>query len=159
MLPSAMLIMERRRRRLLRKEHTMDEQQQHRTPGRYGKDEIEANRLERWPNAHPERDYIVHLELPEFTCLCPRSGFPDFATITIDYVPDQHVVELKSLKLYINGYRNRQISHEAATNTILNELLALLSPRWMRVVGQFTPRGGITSRITARHEGRAGPGA
>jgi len=88
----------------------MDEQQQPRTPCRYGRDEIEANRLERWPNAHPKWDYIVHLKLPEFTCLCPRSGFPDFATMTIDYAPDQHFVELKSLKLYINGSRNRQVS-------------------------------------------------
>ncbi|TMD68945.1 MAG: NADPH-dependent 7-cyano-7-deazaguanine reductase QueF [Chloroflexi bacterium] len=128
----------------------MDEQQ-HRTPGRYGIDEIEANRLERWSNAHPERDYVVHLELPEFTCLCPRSGFPDFATITIDYMPDQHLVELKSLKLYINSYRNRQISHEAAANTILNELIALLSPRWMRVVADFTVRGNIKTIIFAEH--------
>jgi len=128
----------------------MDEQQ-HRTPGRYGIDEIEANRLELWSNAHPERDYVVHLELPEFTCLCPRSGFPDFATITIDYVPDQHLVELKSLKLYINSYRNRQISHEAAANTILNELIALLSPRWMRVVADFTVRGNIKTIIFAEH--------
>ena len=128
----------------------MDEQQ-HRTPGRYGIDEIEVNRLELWSNAHPERDYVVHLELPEFTCLCPRSGFPDFATITIDYVPDQHLVELKSLKLYINSYRNRQISHEAAANTILNELIALLSPRWMRVVADFTVRGNIKTIIFAEH--------
>jgi len=91
------------------------------------------------------------MELPEFTCLCPRSGFPDFATITIDYVPDQHVVELKSLKLYINKYRNRQISHEAATNTILDDLVSLLSPRWMRVVADFTVRGNIKTIIFAEH--------
>ncbi len=129
----------------------MDEQSQNRRPGRYGIDEIEASRLETWPNAHPERDYVVHLELPEFTCLCPRSGFPDFATITIDYVPDEYVVELKSLKLYINSYRNRQISHEAATNTILNELISLLAPRWMRVVADFTVRGNIKTIIFTEH--------
>ena len=122
-----------------------------RIPGRYGIDEIEASQLERWPNSNPERDYVVHMELPEFTCLCPRSGFPDFATITIDYVPDQHVVELKSLKLYINKYRNRQISHEAATNTILDDLVSLLSPRWMRVVADFTVRGNIKTIIFAEH--------
>ena len=122
-----------------------------RIPGRYGTDEIEASQLERWPNSNPERDYVVHMELPEFTCLCPRSGFPDFATITIDYVPDQHVVELKSLKLYINKYRNRQISHEAATNTILDDLVSLLSPRWMRVVADFTVRGNIKTIIFAEH--------
>ena len=116
-------------------------------PGRYGIEEIEQNKLEPWPNSNPERDYVTHFEIPEFTCLCPRSGFPDFATIVIDYVPDQYVVELKSLKLYINGYRNRQISHEAATNLILDDLVALLKPRWMRVVGDFTVRGNIKTII------------
>jgi 7-cyano-7-deazaguanine reductase len=122
---------------------------QTRTPGRYGIEEIESSQLEVWPNSHPERDYIAHMEIPEFTCLCPRSGFPDFATIIIDYIPDQHVVELKSLKLYINKYRNRQISHEAATNTILNDLVVLLAPRWMRVVADFTVRGNIKTIIFA----------
>jgi len=131
----------------------MDTEQKNteRTPGRYGIEEIEQNRLEAWPNANPERDYRTHLEIPEFTCLCPRSGFPDFATIVIDYVPDQSVVELKSLKLYINQFRNRQISHEAAANTILDELVALLSPRWMRVVADFTVRGNIKTMIFAEH--------
>ncbi|HEV2579261.1 MAG TPA: preQ(1) synthase [Ktedonobacteraceae bacterium] len=130
-----------------------------RTPGRYGTEEIEQSRLEAWPNSNPERDYITHLEIPEFTCLCPRSGFPDFATIVIDYVPDQSLVELKSLKLYINQYRNRQISHEAATNTILDELVALLAPRWMRVVADFTVRGNIKTIIFAEHSapGYTGP--
>ncbi|HLG78871.1 MAG TPA: preQ(1) synthase [Ktedonobacteraceae bacterium] len=125
--------------------------EQQRTPGRYGFEEIASNQLEPWPNAHPDRDYVTHFEIPEFTCLCPRSGFPDFATITIDYVPGDYVVELKSLKLYINGYRNRQISHESATNTILNDLVALLSPRWMRVVGDFTVRGNIKTVVTTEH--------
>ncbi len=125
--------------------------EQHRTPGRYGRDEIETSQLESWPNPHAERDYVVHLEIPEFTCLCPQSGFPDFATISIDYVPDQQIVELKSLKLYINHYRQRQISHEAATNTILNDLLALLAPRWMRVVADFNVRGNIKTIIFAEH--------
>jgi 7-cyano-7-deazaguanine reductase len=123
--------------------------EQNRTPGRYGIDEIEANQLERWPNSHRERDYVIHLEIPEFTCLCPRSGFPDFATITIDYVPDAYVVELKSLKLYINKYRNRQISHEATPNVILDDLISLLSPRWMRVVADFTVRGNIKTLVFA----------
>ena len=125
--------------------------EQHRTSGRYGIDEIEASQLERWPNPHAERNYVVHLEIPEFTCLCPQSGFPDFATISIDYVPDQQIVELKSLKFYINQYRQRQISHEAATNTILNDLIALLSPRWMRVVADFNVRGNIKTIIFAEH--------
>ncbi len=126
-------------------------EQHTRTITTYGLDEIAASTLEAWPNPAPERDYITHMEIPEFTCLCPRSGFPDFATIIIDYTPDQSVVELKSLKLYINQYRNRQISHEAATNTILNELIALLSPRWMRVVTDFTMRGNIKTIIFAEH--------
>jgi 7-cyano-7-deazaguanine reductase len=132
----------------------MDDNQQHeneRTPGRYGIEEIEANVLEAWPNSNPDRDYVTHFEIPEFTCLCPRSGFPDFATIVIDYVPDQSVVELKSLKLYINAFRNRQISHEASTNLILDELVALLKPRWMRVVGDFTVRGNVKTIIFAEH--------
>src|SRR6202163_1800002 len=135
----------------------MDEQQ--RTGTTYGLEEIAANKLEPWPNPAPGRDYVTHMEIPEFTCLCPRSGFPDFATIIIDCVPDQSVVELKSLKLYINRYRNRQISHEAATNLILNELVALLSPRWMRVVADFTVRGNIMTIIFAEHSapGYSGP--
>lgn len=130
-----------------------------RTPGRYGIEEIEQNKLEAWPNTNPERDYVTHFEIPEFTCLCPRSGFPDFATIIIDYVPDLSVVELKSLKLYINQFRNRQISHEAAANTILDELVTLLSPRWMRVVADFTVRGNIKTIIFAEHStpGYQGP--
>jgi 7-cyano-7-deazaguanine reductase len=94
---------------------------------------------------------VTHFEIPEFTCLCPRSGFPDFATITIDYVPDEYVVELKSLKLYINSYRDRQISHESSTNTILNDLVALLAPRWMRVVADFTVRGNIKTIVFVEH--------
>nr|BBH85918.1 NADPH-dependent 7-cyano-7-deazaguanine reductase [Thermosporothrix sp. COM3] len=136
-----------------------EEQEKQRVPGRYGIDEIKANKLEPWPNPHPESDYVVHFEIPEFTCLCPRSGFPDFATFVIDYVPDASVVELKSLKLYINGYRDRQISHESSVNTVLNDLVALLSPRWMRVVGDFTVRGNIKTIVFAEHakEGYTGP--
>lgn len=122
-----------------------------RTPGKYGLEEVEASQLEAWPNSNPERDYVAHMEMPEFTCLCPRSGFPDFATITLDYVPDQSVVELKSLKLYINKFRNRHISHEAVTNQILDDLVALLNPRWMRVVADFTVRGNIKTIIFAEH--------
>src|SRR5215472_12714096 len=91
-------------------------------PIHYRLDEIETDRLESRPNPYPDTDAVEHLVIPEFTCLCPRSGFPDFATITVDYVPDQYIVELKSLKLYINGYRNRQISHEATPNVILDDL-------------------------------------
>lgn len=120
-----------------------------RTPGRYGQEEIERSQLEPWPNPKPERDYVIHFEIPEFTCLCPRSGYPDFATIVVDYVPGPSVVELKSLKLYINGYRNRGISHEGAINEILDDLVRELSPRWIRVVGEFNVRGNIKTTVFA----------
>ena len=130
-----------------------------RVPGVYGREAIAQNRLEPWPNPRPTRDYVIHFELPEFTCLCPRSGFPDFAIIVIDYVPDASVVELKSLKLYINGYRDRAISHEGATNDILDDLLATLAPRWMRVVAEFNARGNVKTVVIAEHAapGYAGP--
>lgn len=125
----------------------------------YGQEAIAANELEAWPNPRPERDYTIHFEIPEFTCLCPRSGYPDFATLVIDYVPDAAVVELKSLKLYVNGYRDRGISHEAAANQVLDDLVGALAPRWMRVVGEFNVRGNIKTTIVAEHarQGYAGP--
>jgi 7-cyano-7-deazaguanine reductase len=116
---------------------------------KYGEEAIAQNQLEAWPNPNPERDYVIHFEIPEFTCLCPRSGYPDFATIVIDYVPEASIVELKSLKLYINGYRDRGISHEAVANTILDDLAGALSPRWMRVVAEFNVRGNIKTTIFA----------
>ncbi|MGE5334593.1 MAG: preQ(1) synthase [Nitrososphaerota archaeon] len=125
--------------------------QRTRTPGIYGREEIAENQLEPWPNPRAGRDYVIHFEIPEFTCLCPRSGYPDFATIVIDYVPGPSVVELKSLKLYINGYRDRALSHEAATNDILDDLVGVLSPRWMRVVAEFNVRGNIKTVVTAEH--------
>lgn len=108
--------------------------------------------LETFPNQFPDRDYEIEIEAPEFTAVCPKTGQPDFATIVIAYVPDKTIVELKSLKLYLTSYRNRGIYYEHSINTILNDLVAACSPRRMTVVGRFTPRGGITSRITARYE-------
>jgi 7-cyano-7-deazaguanine reductase len=116
---------------------------------KYGQQEIARAELEPWPNPCPERDYVIHFEIPEFTCLCPRSGYPDFATIVVDYVPGPSIVELKSLKLYINQYRDRGISHEAVANQILDDLLRVLSPRWMRVVAEFNVRGNIKTTIFA----------
>jgi 7-cyano-7-deazaguanine reductase len=115
----------------------------------YGQQAIEENQLEPWPNPRPGRDYMIHFEIPEFTCLCPRSGYPDFATIVVDYVPDASIVELKSLKLYINGFRDKGISHEGAANDILDDLIAALSPRWIRVVAEFNVRGNIKTTVTA----------
>jgi 7-cyano-7-deazaguanine reductase len=122
---------------------------------RYGERMIAANELEAWPNPRPDRPYLVHEEMPEFTCLCPRSGFPDFATLVLDYVPGPLVVELRSLKLYINGFRDRRLSHEAAVNEVAETLVALLRPRQLRLIGRFTRRGNIETAITAQYdEGR-----
>jgi 7-cyano-7-deazaguanine reductase len=128
---------------------------------KYGAALIAAARLEAVPNPKAERDYLIALSSPEFTCLCPRSGFPDFAEIRVHYVPDRSVVELKSLKLYLNAYRDRGIFHEAAVNQILDDLVACIAPRWMQVVGDFNVRGNIKTVVTAVHTqpGYAGPPA
>ncbi len=118
---------------------------------KYGAKMIAESTLEAVPNPNPERDYQVDFTIPEFTCLCPRSNFPDFATIRIRYVPDRLLVELKSLKLYINQFRDQEHYHEAAVNRILDDLLALVSPRFMEVVGDFNVRGNIKTVVTARH--------
>jgi len=110
---------------------------------KYGEKEIRKAELESWPNPCPERDYAIEISFPEFTCLCPRSGYPDFATIRITYVPDRFIVELKSLKLYLNSYRDRYISHEEATNKIFSDLEEILSPRIIKVEGDFHPRGNV----------------
>jgi 7-cyano-7-deazaguanine reductase len=107
--------------------------------------------LEVVPNPHPDRDYEVSLEIPEFTCICPRTGQPDFATIRVRYVPDQRLLELLSIKLYIWSYRNEGAFHEAVTNRILDDFVAAAAPRWIEVVGDFTVRGGIKTVVRATH--------
>ena len=126
---------------------------------RYGEAQIARARLEAVPNPAPERDYKIALSYPEFTCLCPRSGYPDFATIRVTYVPDRSLVELKSFKLYLNRYRDEHIFHEAVVNRILDDFVATASPRWVRVVGDFNVRGNVKTVVTAVHqqEGYAGP--
>ncbi len=114
---------------------------------KYGEREIEEAKLEAWPNPSPHRDYTIEITFPEFTCLCPRSGYPDFATIRIKYIPDKYIVELKSLKLYLNKFRNVYISHEEVTNKIYEELEMLLKPRFLEVVGDFNPRGNVKTVI------------
>ena len=106
--------------------------------------------LETFPNQFPDREYEIEIDCPEFTAVCPKTGQPDFGTIIIRYVPAATCIELKSLKLYLQDYRNRGIFYEHSINTILDDLVAACRPRRMTVVGQFSPRGGITSRITAR---------
>jgi 7-cyano-7-deazaguanine reductase len=104
-------------------------------------------------NPHPERDYEVELVCPEFTCVCPLTGQPDFATYRINYVPGPRLVELKSLKLYLWSYRDEGHFHEDVTNLILNDLVEALAPRRMTVVGEFNPRGGITTTVRASYDG------
>ena len=106
-----------------------------------------TRKLETFPNPDPERDYEIQFECPEFTCLCPLTAQPDFATLHISYVPDQTCVELKSLKLYLWSYRNEGAFHEAVTNQIVDDLVALLKPRRLEVIGEFMVRGGITTEV------------
>ena len=107
--------------------------------------------LETFPNPAPERDYTIRMSMPEFTCLCPRTGQPDFATLELEYVANRLCVELKSLKLYIWSFRDRGAFHEAVTNEILAELAGALQPRFMRLTAYFNVRGGITTSVVAEH--------
>ena len=113
-----------------------------------------SKQLQTFPNPNPERDYEISFECPEFTCVCPMTGQPDFATLRIRYVPDRLCVELKSLKLYLWSFREEGAFHEAVTNRILDDLVAAIRPREMAVVGDFAVRGGIHTVVTATHEGR-----
>ncbi len=121
----------------------------------YGEIAIEENKLERFENRTQVRRYTIEFTCPEFTCVCPRSGFPDFATIRIKYVPYQYCVELKSLKLYINSFRNMKVFHEDVTNNIIQDLIDLLDPWEIEVVGDFTVRGNIHTVVTANHKKNA----
>ncbi len=108
--------------------------------------------LETFDNEFPHRDYTIEIICPEFTSVCPKTGQPDFGTMTFTYTPDKLCVELKSLKMYLQSYRNEGIFYENITNTILNDLVAVLNPRRMQLVAAFTPRGGITTNVTVVHE-------
>ena len=110
-----------------------------------------SKRLETFVNPTPKRDYRIHMEIPEFTCLCPMTGQPDFATLVLDYVPDRLCVELKSLKLYVWSYRNEGAFHEAVTNQILDDLVNALKPRYMKLEARFNVRGGIYTTVIAEH--------
>ena len=110
-----------------------------------------SRELETFPNPHPERDYLISFKTREFTCLCPRTGQPDFATLRIRYVPDKLCVELKSLKLYLWSYRNEGAFHEAVTNRIMDDIIAATKPRFIEVVGDFLIRGGIHTVVTVRY--------
>ena len=110
------------------------------------------NILETFDNQYAGREYTIEITCPEFTSVCPKTGQPDFGTLSISYVPDRRCVELKSLKLYLQQFRNEGIFYEHATNRILDDLVAVIQPRRMTLVAEFTPRGGITTKVTARYE-------
>lgn len=107
--------------------------------------------LELFPNPQPERDYTIRIRIPEFTCLCPKTGQPDFATLLLEYVPDRMCVELKSLKLYVWSFRNEGAFHEAVTNEMLDDLAGATEPRFMRLTAIFNVRGGIDTTVIAEH--------
>lgn len=120
----------------------------------YGEKEIKESVLELWENQFKDRDYLIEIDYPEFTCLCPRSGYPDFARIYINYIPDQLIVELKALKLWLNNFRDRHISHEAVTNEIYKVLNDQLKPRFLEVIGDFNARGNVTTIVRLRSDGK-----
>jgi 7-cyano-7-deazaguanine reductase len=113
---------------------------------------VPSKMLETFPNPNPENDYTIHIEIPEFTCLCPKTGQPDFATLLINYIPNKDCLELKSLKLYIWSYRDKGAFHEAVTNQILKDLTSASKPRFMRLTSKFNVRGGILTSIVVEHK-------
>jgi 7-cyano-7-deazaguanine reductase len=108
--------------------------------------------LETFPNPQPGRDYTIRMRIPEFTCLCPKTGQPDFATLHLEYVPDRKCVELKSLKLYVWSFRNEGAFHEAVTNRMVDDLVRLMKPRFIRLTADFNVRGGIFTTVVAEHQ-------
>jgi 7-cyano-7-deazaguanine reductase len=110
-----------------------------------------SRELELFPNPQPERDYTIRISIPEFTCLCPKTGQPDFATLLLEYIPDRQCVELKSLKIYVWSFRNEGAFHEAVTNEILDDLVNACAPRFMRLTAIFNVRGGIDTTVVAEH--------
>lgn len=124
---------------------------------KYGERSVRQAVLEVWENPNRERDYEIRISFPEFTCLCPRSGYPDFATINIVYVPDKHIVELKSVKLYLNSFRGVHISHEEVTNKIYSELHKKIKPRFLEVIGDFNPRGNVKTVVRVSSETYSSP--
>jgi len=119
---------------------------------KYGEKAIKEAKLEVWENPAKEKNYFVEISFSEFTCLCPRSGYPDFATIKIRYIPDEYIIELRSLKHYLNSYRDKYMTHEEATNRIYDDLKKILSPRFLEVVGDFNIRGGIKTTVRVAME-------
>ena len=125
---------------------------------RYGEAAIAEAQLEPLPNPASQRDYSIELSSPEFTCKCPRSGYPDFATITLTYVPDESIVELRSFKLYLNRYRDEYIFHEAVTNKILDDFVTAIQPRRAEIVADWNVRGNVKTVIRAEYVAPSHPG-
>ncbi len=119
---------------------------------KYGEEAIAQAHLTTFPNPRCGREYQIDITLPEFTCKCPFSGYPDFATIYLSYTPDQLIVELKALKLYINSYRDRYIAHEAVVNQILDDFVSACDPLRVQIKGDFAPRGNVHTVITVKHQ-------
>jgi len=113
--------------------------------------ELKTPEIEVWENKYPDKDYIVKIETSEFTCICPKTGLPDFANIIIEYKPDKFCLELKSFKLYLTSYRQIGIFHEHVINKILDDVVSVTKPRWLKIVGEFNPRGGITTTVTREY--------
>ncbi len=113
---------------------------------------LKTPQIEVWKNRYPEKDYVIKIDIPEFTCICPKTGLPDFATISIRYIPDELCVELKSLKYYEIFYRDVGIFHENVVNKFLDDLVKACKPRWMEVVGEFNARGGVKTTVSAEYK-------
>ena len=111
-------------------------------------------KIEVWENRYPDRDYTVHLETNEFTCICPKTGLPDFAALYIDYRPDKRCIELKSFKLYLHAFRNIGIFHEHVTNRIFDDFIATAKPRWARIRAEFNLRGGVKTTVEREYKSR-----
>ncbi len=113
--------------------------------------ELRLPEIETWENQYPDRDYRIRIEIPEFTCICPKTGLPDFASLTLEYVPDRRCVELKSLKLYVHAFRQVGIFHEHAANRVLDDFVKAVGPRFAELTGVFNARGGIATTVSVRY--------
>lgn len=113
---------------------------------------LKTPKIEVWENQYPDKIYTITLDVPEFTCICPKTGLPDFAAFKIDYTPDKYCIELKSFKLYTIFYRNLGIFHENVVNKMLDDFVRACNPRWARITGEFNPRGGITTTVTREYQ-------
>jgi 7-cyano-7-deazaguanine reductase len=113
---------------------------------------LKTPEIEVWENQYPDKDYVISIEIPEFTCICPKTGLPDFAVIKIDYSPDKYCVELKSLKMYTIFFRNIGIFHEHLTNVILDDFVKWCKPHWAKIISEFNPRGGIKTVVSREYK-------